>query len=112
MGVGEGEGGRGLLRLGGVALVQAREAAIGLGGGPSVLGPIYRSLGDLYMQRKIPELAIQNYKQAEEIDPNDLDTKMALGEAYYNGRLYNDALAEYKQVVAADSDYSDGYLKL
>jgi tetratricopeptide (TPR) repeat protein len=112
MGLGHVQALRDSLRAAEVALVQAREAAIGLSAPPSMLGPIYRSLGDLYMQRKIPELAIQNYKQAEQIDPNDLDTKMALGGAYYNGRLYNDALAEYKQVVAADSDYAEGYLKL
>ncbi len=112
MGIGHAQAARDSMRAGEVALVQAREAAIAISAPPSVLGPIYRSLGDLYMQRKIPELAIQNYQQAKSIDPNDLDTRMALGDAYYNGRLYNDALGEYKAVVEADSDYAEGYLKL
>jgi tetratricopeptide (TPR) repeat protein len=112
MGIGHTQALRDSLRAAEVALVQAREAAMALSAPPTVLGPIYRSLGDLYMQRKIPELAIQNYQQAKSIDPNDLDTRMALGDAFYNGQLYNDAAGEYKAVVAADSDYAEGYLKL
>jgi len=112
MGIGHAQAQRDSLRAAEVALVQAREAAMAMSAPPSTLGPIYRSLGDLYMQRKIPELAIQNYQQAKTIDPNDLDTRMALGDAYYNGHLYNDALGEYKAVVEADSDYAEGYMKL
>jgi len=95
-----------------VWFLRARQSAEGQNAPNSVKGPIYRDLGDLYMKRKIPSLAIQNYQQAKAIDETDLDTRMALGDAYYKGQLYNDALAEYKAVVDADPEYEDGYLKL
>jgi tetratricopeptide (TPR) repeat protein len=95
-----------------VWFLRARQSAEGQNAPNSVKGPIYRDLGDLYMRRKIPSLAIQNYQQAKAIDETDLDTRMALGDAYYKGQLYNDALAEYKAVVDADPDYEEGYVKL
>ena len=95
-----------------VWLLKARQSAEAQAAPNSVKGPIYRALGDLYMMRKIPSLAIQNYQQAKAIDENDLDTRMALGDAYYKGQLYNDALAEYKAVVDADPEYEEGYVKL
>ncbi|MGH7727157.1 MAG: tetratricopeptide repeat protein [Candidatus Eiseniibacteriota bacterium] len=104
-GLGKAEAARDSLRAAEVWLLKAREAA------PNNAA-IYRSLGNLYMQRKIPTLAITNYQQAKTLDPSDLDTRMALGDAYYRGQLYNDALGEYKDVVEADPDYIEGYLKL
>ncbi len=104
-GLGKAEAARDSLRAAEVWLLRAREAA------PNNAA-IYRSLGDLYMLRKIPTLAITNYQQAKTLDPSDLDTRMALGDAYYRGQLYNDALNEYKDVVEADPDYAEGYLKL
>ena len=109
-GLGEAEAARNSVRAAEVWLIKAREAANNMA--PSVKGAIFRTLGDLYMQRKIPSLAIQNYQQAKSIDESDLDTRMALGDAYYRGALYNDALNEYKAVVDADPQYAEGYLKL
>jgi tetratricopeptide (TPR) repeat protein len=109
-GLGEAEAARDSVRAAEVWMIKAREAAKSMA--PSVQGAIFRALGDLYMQRKIPSLAIQNYQQAKAIDESDLDTRMALGDAYYRGALYNDALNEYKAVVDADPQYADGYLKL
>jgi tetratricopeptide (TPR) repeat protein len=109
-GLGEAEAARDSVRAAEVWLIKARESATTMA--PSVQGPIFRALGDLYMQRKIPSLAIQNYQQAKAIDESDLDTRMALGDAYERGSLYNDALEEYKAVVAADPQYAEGYLKL
>jgi tetratricopeptide (TPR) repeat protein len=100
------------LRAAEVWLLKARQSAEAQNSPASVKGPIYRALGDLYMVRKIPTLAIQNYQSAKSIDEADLDTRMALGDAYYKGALYNDALAEYQAVVDADPDYAEGYLKL
>jgi tetratricopeptide (TPR) repeat protein len=104
-GLGHAESARDSLRAAEVWLLKAREAA-------PTNGSIHRSLGDLYMQRKIPQLAINEYNEAKTLDPNDLDTRMALGDAYFKGQLYNDALNEYKAVVDADPDYCEGYLKL
>jgi tetratricopeptide (TPR) repeat protein len=95
-----------------VWFLKARQSAEGQNAPNSVKGPIYRDLGDLYMRRKISLLAIQNYQQAKAIDETDLDTRMALGNAYYAQQLFNDALAEYKAVVDADPDYEEGYVKL
>jgi len=81
-----------------VWLLKARQSAEAQNAPASVKGPIYRALGDLYMLRKIPTLAITNYQSAKSIDETDLDTRMALGDAYFKGQLYNDALNEYKAV--------------
>lgn len=109
-GLGEAEAARDSVRDAEVWLLKAREAAKNMA--PSVRGPIFRALGELYMQRKIPSLAIQNYQEAKAIDESDLDTRMALGDAYYRGALYNDALGEYQAVVDADPKYAEGYFKL
>jgi tetratricopeptide (TPR) repeat protein len=109
-GLGEAEAARDSVRAAEIWLIKARESATSMP--PSVQGPIFRALGDLYMQRKIPSLAISSYQQAKAIDESDLDTRMALGDAYYRGALYNDALNEYKAVVDADPQYAEGYLKL
>lgn len=111
-GLGRANAARDSLRAGEVWLLKARQSAETLNSPASVKGPIFRALGDLYMQRKIPALAITNYQSAKSIDETDLDTRMALGNAYYRGALYNDALAEYKAVVDADPDYTEGYLRL
>jgi len=95
-----------------VWLLRAEQSALAQNSPASVKGPIYRALGDLYMLRKIPTLAITKYQSAKAIDETDLDTRMALGDAYYRSALYNDALAEYQAVVDADPAYADGYLKL
>jgi tetratricopeptide (TPR) repeat protein len=110
MGLGQAEAARDSVRAAEVWMIKARESATSMA--PSVQGAIFRALGDLYMQRKIPSLAISNYQQAKAIDESDLDTRMALGDAYYRGALYNDALNEYKAVVDADPQYAEGYLKL
>lgn len=95
-----------------VWLLKARQSAEAQNAPATVKGPIFRALGDLYMRRKIPQLAIQNYQSAKAIDETDLDTRMALGDAYYKGALYNDALGEYQAVVDADPEYAEGYLRL
>lgn len=109
-GLGEAQAARDSVQAAELWLLKARESATTMP--PSVQGPIFRALGDLYMQRKIPELAIVNYEQAKGIDGGDLDTRMALGNALYQRGRYNEALAEYKAVVEADPQYAEGYLKL
>lgn len=111
-GLGQANAARDSLRSGEIWLLKARQSAETQNSPASVKGPIFRALGDLYMQRKIPALAISNYQSAKAIDEADLDTRMALGNAYYRGALYNDALAEYQAVVNADPDYAEGYLRL
>jgi tetratricopeptide (TPR) repeat protein len=111
-GLGRANAARDSLRAGEVWLLKARQSAETQNAPASVKGPIFRALGDLYMQRKIPALAISNYQSAKAIDETDLDTRMALGDAYYRGALYNDALGEYQAVVDADPDYAEGYLRL
>ena len=104
-GLGRAEAARDSLSHAEVYLLKAREAA------PKV-GRIQRSLGDLYMQRKIPSLAIASYKAALELDAHDPDTRVALGDAYYKGQLYNDAREQYEAVAAADSQNADAFYKL
>ncbi len=104
-GLGKAEAARDSLQAAEVWLLKAREAA-------PTSAAIQRSLGDLYMQRKIPSLAIVSYEEAKSLDASDLDARMSLGDAYYGAARYNDALNEYKAVVEANPDYAEGYQKL
>jgi superkiller protein 3 len=104
-GLGKAEAARDSLHDAEVWLLKAREAA-------PTSARIQRALGDLYMQRKIPQLAIVSYESAKTSDPSDLDSRMSLGDAYYGAQRYNDALNEYKAVVDASPDYAEGWFKL
>src|SRR5205823_2457 len=103
--LGHAEAARDSLRAAEVHLLQATDLA------PNV-AHYKRSLGDLYMKRKIAELAIKSYKEALALDANDLDTHMALGEAYYKNALYNDALHEFETVAQSDSANPQAFYEL
>jgi tetratricopeptide (TPR) repeat protein len=95
-----------------VWLLKARQSAEAQNAPASVKGPIYRAPRRPLHAAQDPDARDHQYQSAKSIDETDLDTRMALGDAYYKGALYNDALGEYQAVVDADPDYAEGYLKL
>jgi tetratricopeptide (TPR) repeat protein len=72
----------------------------------------HRALGDLYMQRKIPNLATLSYQQAIDLDPNDLDSRFAMARALARDSRFNDALEQYKAITARDSLYAEAYKEM
>ncbi len=72
----------------------------------------HRALGDLYLERKIPSLAILSYQQAVDLDPTDVDSRYAMARALERESRYNEALDQYKAVIEHNPDYADAYRQM
>lgn len=104
--LGNAELARDSLRSASVYYTQAREES------PQDPAP-RKALGDFYLNtRRIAELAIPEYAGAVELDTSDVELRFALAQALYGGQRYNEALDEYRHVVASDSNYAPGQLGL
>jgi tetratricopeptide (TPR) repeat protein len=103
--LGNAEMARDSLRPAGIYFTQAREEA------PNDAAP-RRALGDFYLKRGIPGLAIPEYQAAVSLDTADVELHYALGQALYYDQRYNDALREYQLVVDRDPEFSPGQLAL
>ena len=102
--LGNAELARDSLRSASVYYTQAREES------PQDPAP-RKALGDFYLNtRRIAELAIPEYQAAVDLDTSDVELRFALAQALYTGQRYNDALDQYRHVVAADSEYAPGQL--
>lgn len=62
----------------------------------------YKQIGQSYTQKNDAEGAIAAYKQAISFDPNDSETRIALGNIYYFDDRYSEAQKEYEQAVRID----------
>jgi tetratricopeptide (TPR) repeat protein len=106
VGLGYAEQARDSLRSASVYFTQAREES------PDDPAP-RRALGDFYMKsRGIAELAIPEYEAAVAMDSTDIDLRYALAQGLFYGQRYNDALEEFKWVVAKDPEFAPGQLGL
>jgi tetratricopeptide (TPR) repeat protein len=74
----------------------------------------HRALGDFYVSRGTFELAFPEFLAAVEKDSTDIDLHFALGRALdrSGSERANEALSEYRWVVAHDPEYSAGQLAL
>ena len=52
------------------------------------------------------EEAIESYKQAIRINPDDADAHYNLGHTYSDTGMYKEAIKAYKQVIRIDPDYT------
>jgi tetratricopeptide (TPR) repeat protein len=103
--LGNAEMSRDSLRDAGIYFTQAREAA------PTDPGP-RKALGDFYIKRAIPSLAVPEYQAAFDLDTTDIELRFALGQAFYYDRRYNEALEIFKGVVAREPEFSPGLLAM
>jgi len=62
------------------------------------------ALGAAYDQMKRPKEAIDAYKKAAEMEPEDVDTLRALAQALLNDDQLDVALKQYKEISEADPD--------
>lgn len=104
-GLGRAEAARGRLKEAEVYLLKAREEA-------PTMARFHRALGDLYMQRKIPSLAVVSYTQAIDLDKDDLDSRFAMARALGRDGRYNEALDQYKEITKRDSTYEEAYKEM
>ncbi len=58
------------------------------------------------------EEAIEEYKQAIRINPDDAEAHVNLGVAYVKLGMYKEAIEAYKQAIKIDSDYAEAYYML
>jgi tetratricopeptide (TPR) repeat protein len=72
----------------------------------------HRALGDLYLERKVPQLAILSYQAAVDLDPNDVESRYAMARALEREARYNEALDQYKAVIAHNPAYADAYRQM
>jgi len=62
------------------------------------------TLGATYDQLKRPKDAIAAYKRAADLEPGDVPTMNALGQALLNDNQFDAAMKEYKDVASADPE--------
>ena len=73
---------------------------------------VYFQIGFCYGELKSYVKAIEAYKQAIRIDPDDAITHYNLGNAYNELDFHKDAIEAYKQAIRIDSDYSAAYYNM
>jgi tetratricopeptide (TPR) repeat protein len=70
------------------------------------------TLGAIYDQMKQPKNAIEAYKRAADLQPGDPRTLDALAQALMNNDQLDEALKQYRDLAAADSDNAEPLVKI
>jgi tetratricopeptide (TPR) repeat protein len=70
------------------------------------------TLGATYDQLKKPKEAIAAYKRAADLQPGDVPTMNALGQALLNDSQYDEALKTYKALAQADTEDAAPLVKI
>jgi len=79
---------------------------------PSLKAWAYFKIGYCYGKLKSHAKAIEAYKQAFRIDPNNAAAYYNLGIAYYELGLYKDAIEAFKQAIRIDPEEAAAYYNL
>jgi tetratricopeptide (TPR) repeat protein len=103
--LGEAEEARDSLRAAGIYYTQAREEA------PQDAVP-RKALGLFYLHRGTFESAVLEYQAAVDLDSADVELHYGLGQALFYAERYNEALEQYKSVVARDPEFAPGEFAL
>jgi len=103
--LGDAELARDSLRDAGVYYTRAREEA------PNDPVP-HAALGNFYVARGIPGLAVPEYQAAVDLDTSSVEFRHGLGQALFYDKRYSDALREFEWVVQRDPAYAPGLLSL
>ncbi|WP_167884092.1 tetratricopeptide repeat protein [Leptospira wolffii] len=72
----------------------------------------YYNLGLVYKHSGNGTQAIENFRRASYIDPNDIKPKEALGDYYLENKFYREAVEEYSVLFKQKEDYYRAALKL
>jgi tetratricopeptide (TPR) repeat protein len=75
-------------------------------------GTYHKALGDVYARQLITELAVNEYNQALELNPNDPDVHYAIGKMHFKDRKWPEVLKAWQDAVAADSNFVPVYRDL
>ena len=63
---------------------------------------IHRKVGKKHLERGRIEDAIQEFKKAMGLDPNDIGATIDLGAAYHKNKMYDEALFSWGKVIKID----------
>ncbi|WP_167882091.1 tetratricopeptide repeat protein [Leptospira semungkisensis] len=72
----------------------------------------YYNIGLVYKHTGNGTQAIENFRKASYLDPNDLKSKEALGDYYLENKFYREAIEEYTILFKQKNDYYKVALKL
>lgn len=73
---------------------------------------VYTSLGDLYLKRKVDELALNNYRKAIELDKTFLRGYLRVGQLYIKDKKYNEGAQALREALQIDPDFAPAYREL
>ncbi len=73
---------------------------------------VYFEMGKTYLKLKKAEEAIASFQESNRLEPNRQWTLMALLNAYYANKNYDDAILVAKKLVEFDTSYNDYLAKL
>ena len=73
---------------------------------------VYFELGQTYLKLKKTEEAISSFQQSNRLEPNRQWTLVALLNAYYANKNYEDAILVAKKLVEFDTSYNDYLAKI
>lgn len=68
-------------------------------------GAVYRRVGEAYLQQGNLPAAMQEFKKAEEIYPNDHLLQYDIGLVYYSRGRFDEAISHYQKAVELKADY-------
>jgi serine/threonine protein kinase/tetratricopeptide (TPR) repeat protein len=76
------------------------------------LPSVYVTLGRIHNATGKPDLAVQEFQHALELDPRGIEALTGMAHAYENAGRLKDAEAAFQRVIALRPDYWDGYNSL
>ncbi len=85
------------------------QRAVSLAPNSSVVIDAYKQIGRSYTQKNDSDGAIEAYKQAIKFEPNDDETRIALGNVYFFEKRYLEAQGEYSQAVRINPSASNRF---
>ena len=76
------------------------------------LNKVLEKIGDIYNKMRVPGLALNNYKDAEELDSLNISLRFKIAKALYKEKQYTDAANEYLRIISIDSTFQPAYQSL
>jgi len=76
------------------------------------LPSVYVTLGRIHNATGKPDLAVQEFQHALELDPRGIEAQTGMAHAYENAGRVKDAETAFQRVIALRPDYWDGYNSL
>jgi len=73
---------------------------------------VYVALGDLYLKRRVDELALTNYRKALEFDKNFLRGYLRVGQLYIKDKKYQEGADVLKEALLIDANYAPAHREL